>query len=113
MRRSLREGTDPQILLGLMSGTSADGIDVAAVRIRGHAERMQVEYIDHLHRAFAPSLRSRLLAIRAPAVVRTEEIARLHAELGPAYADAAAAMIRKLGARQRPAAIGLAGQTVC
>ncbi len=49
----------------------------------------------------------------APAVTRTEELARLHADLGDAFGEAAAGAIRGADPRQGPSLIGLAGQTVC
>lgn len=49
----------------------------------------------------------------APASTSTEEIARLHADLGEAFADAARSAIEEASSGQRPSLIGLAGQTVC
>jgi anhydro-N-acetylmuramic acid kinase len=49
----------------------------------------------------------------APAETRTEELARLHADLGQAFAAAAAEAIEAAPRHERPALIGLAGQTVC
>ncbi|HSW45748.1 MAG TPA: anhydro-N-acetylmuramic acid kinase [Phycisphaerae bacterium] len=100
-------------VLGLMSGTSGDGIDAACVRIAGRGENMRVEMVLHHHQAFAPSLRRRLAAAMAPAETTTQEIARLHADLGEAFARAAQAAIRKLPRTRRPTLIGSAGQTVC
>ncbi len=100
-------------MIGLMAGTSADGVDAAGVRIDGHGEAMRAELLLHVHRPFAPSLRRRLMAAMAPAATRTEEIARLHADLGDAFAEAAGDAVKALGPRRRPTLIGLAGQTVC
>lgn len=99
--------------MGLMAGTSADGIDAATARIEGIGERMQVRFLHHHHRAFTPDLRRRLLAIMAPAATRTEEVARLHAALGEAFGHVAREAIAQLPQRERPSLIGLAGQTVC
>lgn len=106
-------GSRGRYVLGLMAGTSGDGIDAACVRIVGLGERMQVRYVAHFHRPFRPALRRRLMAAMAPAVTTTEELARLHADLGDAFADAACRAIEALKRKERPSLVGLAGQTVC
>lgn len=100
------------IYVGVMSGTSGDGVDVAAVRLAAGTS-VRWEVVGHLHRAFKPGLRSRLMGVMAPADTSTEEIARLNQELALVYGDAVLAMVRKLGPRRRPVAVGLSGQTVC
>jgi anhydro-N-acetylmuramic acid kinase len=100
-------------VLGLMAGTSGDGIDGACVRIEGVGEGMKVRLLWHRHEPFRPALRRRLLSAMAPAETTTEEIARLHADLGDAFAAAAERSIRAARPAERPSLIGLAGQTVC
>ncbi len=102
-----------QLVLGMMSGTSGDGIDLACVRIEGAGERMRPRLLWHRHTGFAPSLRRRLLAVMAPAETTTQEIAYLHADLGEAFAKSAAWAIGLASRAERPSLIGLPGQTVC
>lgn len=100
-------------VLGLMSGTSADGIDAVAVRIHGCGADMRAAMLLHHHRRFPAAFRRRLLAVMAPADTRTEELARVHAELGDWFGQTALEAIQRLGRSRRPELIGLAGQTVC
>ena len=100
-------------VLGIMAGTSADGIDAACIRVNGTGEAMRVRLLGHHHRPFAPALRRRLLAAMAPAATTTQEITRLHADLGDAFAQAAADAISAAPSAERPTLIGLAGQTIC
>lgn len=99
--------------LGLMAGTSADGIDAAIVRIVGEGESMRVRFLHHYHMPYKRDLRRRLLAVMAPAATATEEIARLHATLGEAFGEAAKRAIQQVQRRQRPSVISLSGQTIC
>lgn len=99
--------------LGLMAGTSADGIDAVGLHVRGRGDGLRARVAVHVHRPFSTSIRLRLLAVMAPAATRTEDLATLHADLGEAFARTAGEAIRQLGPRRRPVAIGLAGQTVC
>lgn len=94
------------IAIGVMSGTSADGMDLSAVALDGGRPRLVA------HRAFdyPNDLRYRVLAAGSGAPLRVPELARLHAALGDAYADAVATFASALGSR--PAVVAIHGQTV-
>jgi anhydro-N-acetylmuramic acid kinase len=96
-----------------MAGTSADGIDAAIIRVQGSGLSMRVRLVHHHHVPFPRDLRRRLLAVMAPVRTSTEELARLHALLGEAFAGAAAQAMGGVGRSERPSLIGLSGQTVC
>lgn len=97
---------------GVMSGTSADGIDVALVRISPGARRQNPRLKLLAHRAFRfpPPLRSSVLAAMDAPSLSTAELARLNWRLGIAYADAVQSAIAATGLR--PALIGCHGQTL-
>ncbi len=99
-------------ILGLNSGTSADGVDAVVCEVSGRGEGMKVRLLGHQHRAYRPALRRRLLAAMAPAATRTEELCRLHREVGLVFAEAARAVVRRIGLR-RIDLIGSHGQTIC
>ncbi len=101
-----------RIVIGLNSGTSADGVDAAACEIRGRGAAMRVRLLGFLHRAYTDALRKRLLAVMAPAQTRTEALCRLEVDVGDVFADAAEAVARKLRLR-RVDLIGSHGQTIC
>jgi anhydro-N-acetylmuramic acid kinase len=73
---------------GVMSGTSADGVDVAAVRIEGSATRPRLTLLAHEHIAFPAALRRAVLAAMNASSTSTAELARLNWRLGLAYAEA-------------------------
>jgi len=101
-----------RIILGLNSGTSADGVDAVACEITGVGVRMRVRVLGHVRRKYPADLRRRLLAVMAPASTRTEDLCRLSTEVGKAFARAARACVKKLGLK-RIALAGAHGQTVC
>ena len=90
-----------------MSGTSADGIDAAAIELDDSG---QARFIAHRHTPYPAELRRRVLALAGGGPALTSEAALLHGALGDAYADAAAELCAALPAR--PSVIALHGQTV-
>ncbi len=103
-------GAAAPLYLGLISGTSADGIDAALVRF---APRLQV--IAARTFAYPDDLRARVLALaRNRAAVTLDDYGRLDVEIGACFAEAALALLREAAvAPGAVAAIGSHGQTVC
>jgi anhydro-N-acetylmuramic acid kinase len=95
--------------VGLMSGTSMDGVDAAVCRIAGHGAAARVRLLLFRRRPYPRSLRERLRAA-AEEGTSAREICRLHAEVGEAFAAAAAAALRQAGVRADFA--GSHGQTL-
>lgn len=96
--------------IGLMSGTSMDGIDAVLLEIEG--ERLQVATA--VHAPYAPALAERLLqAISDPDHVGLDDYGRLDVEVGHAFAEAAVALLGAAGRQPRDIrAIGSHGQTI-
>lgn len=83
----------PMTVAGIMSGTSADGIDVAIVRIQKGKPRLTL--LAHEGFAFPAALRRAVLAAMNAESTSTAELARLNWRLGIAYADAVKATLKK------------------
>ena len=100
---------DTPLYLGLISGTSADAIDVVLASFdpepRVHAS---------LAADYPPQLRRRVLALaRDRAEISLDELGSLDTELGHAFADAALALLRQADVEpSRIHALGSHGQTV-
>jgi anhydro-N-acetylmuramic acid kinase len=76
----------PRRVVGLISGTSADGIDAALVELEGAGETTRARLLDFRTRPFDRDLRTRVLALgEAPA----DELLRVHYRLGEEFARAA------------------------
>jgi len=91
-RGTLVDARDAAILVGLMSGTSADGITAAVVRlVPGANDAVAAELLAHVTRGYEPEQRDRLLA----AVERgtPSDYCRLAFDVGAWLADAALAAI--------------------
>lgn len=98
-------------IVGLMSGTSGDGVDAALVDVSGRGSALKARAIAAQTLAYPRSLQQRILTASISGTVA--EICHLNALLGEWFANAALNVIRL--AKLRPtdiAAIGSHGQTV-
>lgn len=77
------------IVIGLMSGTSADGIDAAVVRLEGAPPAIQWEVLGHIHKDHSPQLRSEIFECFRPETSTVDRLCRLNFSLGKAFAFAA------------------------
>jgi len=101
---------DP-IILGIMSGTSADGIDVAVMRMPVNGGSPALLHFESL--PMPDDLREPILRLAEPGVNEIDLMGALHVRLGRAYATAALQAIEQ--ACMKPgevAAIGCHGQTI-
>ncbi|HWT65614.1 MAG TPA: anhydro-N-acetylmuramic acid kinase [Terracidiphilus sp.] len=98
------------LVAGVMSGTSADGIDVAIVRIAPGRQRPTLTLVVHEGFAYPATLRRAVLAAMNAPSIATAELARLNWRLGLAYADAVTAAVKKH--RASIDLIGSHGQTL-
>ncbi len=98
-----------ELYLGIMSGTSLDGIDVAACRFAGK----QIELVAFHSSEWEPGLRERILQFATAERIEMNDLVRAHFELAREYATAVEMTLRE--ANILPShirAIGLHGQTI-
>jgi anhydro-N-acetylmuramic acid kinase len=99
-----------RIVAGIMSGTSADGIDVALVAL-DHASRPTLLH-DTVH-PFNSATRAAILSLAEPDGGDARAVARLNFKLARAYADAVSATLDAAGVPSaRLDLIGCHGQTI-
>ncbi len=98
------------VVAGVMSGTSADGIDVALVRIGLTGEKTRIKLLAHSAMRYPPALRRAVLAAMDAKQISTAKMAQLNWRLGMAYAEAVRAAVEKH--RVKVDLVGCHGQTV-
>lgn len=96
-------------VIGLMSGTSVDGIDAALVEISGSQSDLEVKFIAGMTYPYPQELRSQILQVCSGASLPIAELADLDDAIAITFAQAAL----KIQPESEPAAlIGSHGQTV-
>jgi anhydro-N-acetylmuramic acid kinase len=100
------------VVVGLMSGTSLDGISAAVARFRDASDgRIDVDLLAFTSRSYTPAERARLSTALSGAT--TAEYCRLNFDLGGWLADAAIEVMADAGvARDDISAIASHGQTI-
>jgi anhydro-N-acetylmuramic acid kinase len=99
------------IVVGLMSGTSADGVDAAVVDVRGKGHGLTVTLLNHVGRPYSSRLRQRILQVCEHGTVG--QICHLNVVLGEVFAKTALqAMQHSSISPHRVALIGSHGQTI-
>jgi anhydro-N-acetylmuramic acid kinase len=100
-------------IVGLMSGTSADGIDAALCEVEGAPPRLSARLIHTLATPYTPDLRDRILNACRPAGADSRELCLLNADLAEAFAAAVLRLLDEAGTRPQDVdLIGSHGQTV-
>lgn len=101
-------GKDPRLVVGLISGTSADAAEAALCRVFGSGPSARLELLCHASIPFERELQERIVSANT-----AKEICALDAILGERFATAALAVIAQAGlAPQDVDLIGSHGQTV-
>lgn len=104
--------TDVRLVIGLMSGTSADGIDAALAEISGGGNGLRVTQKCALAIPYDAEMRAVLLRLASGEAACARDFCLINRALGERFADACEALIRKAGVpKERIACVGSHGHT--
>lgn len=80
-------------VIGLISGTSADGIDAALVEISGAGDELQVNFLNGTTTPYEVTLQRQILALAGGAEISMVDLAQLDDAIATAFAEAAYPLI--------------------
>ena len=104
---------ESRLVVGLMSGTSVDGVDAALVEITGHGEKAKVDLLAFDSYPFPPELRARVFRLFNPREARVDAICQLDFLLGEVFAAAVERLLKDHGRRMDEVdLVASAGQTI-
>jgi len=86
-----------RVIAGAMSGTSADGIDVALVAIEGRGQEMTARLLHHHARPYPSHLKQLIFDIRQQQLVELRVLARAAREISLEYAAAIRSAVKESG----------------
>ena len=99
------------IVAGVMSGTSADGINVALVRIRGNGRTLRFHLLVHQETAYPAAVRQAILSVMNAGSASVADLSRLNFLLGELYANAVLSTQRRHRS-EKIELVGCHGQTI-
>jgi anhydro-N-acetylmuramic acid kinase len=98
------------IVAGVMSGTSADGINVALIRVTASSRNPRLHFLAHAEYPYPKKVRRAVLAAMNSATASVADLAKLNFLLAELYADAVLATQRRFHLKAE--LIGCHGQTL-
>ena len=103
----------PRFLIGLASGSSADGVDAALLEIEGVGLDIRARLLHALHQPYGQELRDHILRVSGPGPCDARQVALLHRLLGETFAAAARQTADRASfSLARLQALGCPGHTV-
>ncbi len=102
-----------RLAVGLISGTSMDGIDAALVRLSGPADQPRVHLLSFSTLPYPSEVRQWIMRLAAGEQTSAQEVSRLNFLLGQLFAEAALQVCREAHIPpQRLSVVGSHGQTI-
>jgi anhydro-N-acetylmuramic acid kinase len=100
-------------IIGLASGSSADGVDAALMEVRGVGLDLRLGQMHGLHQPYSTEMRELIRRVAGPAPCDVRQFSRLHRLLGETFAATARAVADNAAlSLQKVQCIGCPGHTV-
>ncbi|WP_251205263.1 anhydro-N-acetylmuramic acid kinase [Acetatifactor aquisgranensis] len=100
-------------VVGMMSGTSVDGVDAALVEIRQNDGSLQIKLLAFENNPYPEAVREQIFALFRPETATVDKIGYMNFLLGEIYAQSALSVIEKAGLTPADVDfVGSHGQTI-
>jgi anhydro-N-acetylmuramic acid kinase len=103
----------PRWIIGLASGSSADGVDAALMELGGLGLELRLQQFCGLHQPYSAEMRDLIRRVAGPGACDVRQVSRLHRLLGETFASAAHGVVERASMPlSRVLCIGCPGHTV-
>ena len=110
---TVNEQKNKRLAVGLMSGTSVDGIDAALVELSGSGDALSVKLLAFKNTPYPPAVREKIFELFKPERATVDKLGYMNFLLGEYFALAALAVIKEAGAEAKDVDfIASHGQTI-
>jgi anhydro-N-acetylmuramic acid kinase len=76
-----------RIILGLMSGTSLDGLDIALCKLKGHGQQTQLTCLKFKTVPYTDALKNDVKQVFAKSIISLDKLCLLNAEIGQLHGE--------------------------
>lgn len=113
MTMGITADKETRLVVGMMSGTSVDGVDAALVEISGSDANPSVKLLAFENNPFPEGVRKKIFELFRAETATVDKVGYMNFLLGELYAAAALSVIEKAGLRPEDVdAVGSHGQTI-
>ena len=107
----LRE-KETRTIIGLISGTSVDGVTAAVTKITGTGVNAEIELLGYKTYPYDAEVRKRVFSLFSPGMGSVQDVCEMNSVLGEVFAEAANKIIEETYASDAVDLIGSHGQTI-
>jgi anhydro-N-acetylmuramic acid kinase len=87
---------EKRFVLGMMSGTSCDGVTCALIEVQGLRENKKIKFIDFLQFPYPKEIKEKIFQVYPPNFFQAKDLVRLHHIIGEIFSDAGLELLNKL-----------------
>ncbi|MCX7845079.1 MAG: anhydro-N-acetylmuramic acid kinase [Dictyoglomaceae bacterium] len=91
---------DKRLILGMMSGTSCDGISCALIEVQGLREEKKIRFIGHYQYSYPKEIKEKIFKVYPPNSFQAKDLVRLHHIIGEVFADVGLELLKRLNIKK-------------
>ncbi len=91
---------EKRIVLGMMSGTSCDGVSCALIEVQGLREEKKIKFIGYYQYPYPKEIKEKIFQVYPPNFFKAKDLVRLHHAIGEIFSEAALELLNKLNIKK-------------
>jgi anhydro-N-acetylmuramic acid kinase len=91
---------EKRLVLGIMSGTSCDGVTCALIEVQGLREEKKIKFIGYHQYPYPKEIKEKIFKVLPPNSFTAKDLVRLHYLIGELFAAAALELLNKLNVKK-------------